>query len=896
MASLAYRSSSPGRGSGVTNQPYRFLRNYEFNEEDSKVFFGREREAAALIAEITNRHLVILFAPTGTGKSSLINAAVRPKLEKRGYKTLYVPPKNDPEEAIMRELAKESLLKPGTNGLAQTLREAKELAGKPLVLFLDQFEEFFIYLAHDRPDRVPLFIKEIAELYRDRASGIHFLFSLREDFFVEMDVFRDEIPTMFQANSSLRLRAFDTEAARKAIEEPARRFGVRYLKDATCSDDTETNREKNKEFVDRLLSDLQVPWAILKTGPPGRISPIHLQIVCDTLWRSRTGDVIDEATYKDLGGVRIILRRRFQTDFAGSLDNEELILFERLMPLLRSDHRGTKRVLPVAILAGQLVADEARAANLVQKLISLRLLHQGSYGTIEWASDYLSGQCEQLLVDVRSIRTNRSITQAMQRASEPVHSVDSSGRPMPPGEQELEARFMKLEEFREISGNCEDLLRRAGNGPDALSDVDFQLTPGEVKFLFEAALEHADYLEFWNRKSGAESIGILREKILDPAARSSQTLSAIRLIASLRTPQALEILRGILANESWTASAAAAELGRYGDDDVIVLLKEYIHSHPPAAIEAMLMSRDWSTRAKVLLEIPSAGAKCLAGPSSAANGGQNQPGAASTYVDWKLLVKLIGDGRLVPVIGMGTLSRNMAEALAKAVDYPGEERDLAVVAEFAEWTHSRPWLREFIADFVAKQQTSADTTALAELPLTVFITTRFDTKLLEALRANGRNPRLASWDLSAGGVQWRGLDARPSPDSPLIYQLNGSLDSGSVVLTTSDQFHFVSSCAASADAIPLRIRAMFARGNPIFLDFEPGTPELRIVASVFRTIRALADRADGYLAPARDANSNLLSQAMLKLDAYNLGLRPYGGSTQQFVAQLVSEWRSMSHA
>jgi hypothetical protein len=889
----------------MTGQPYRFLRNYEFNDEDSRVFFGREREAAALVAEITNRHLVILFAPTGTGKSSLINAAVRPKLEKRGYKTLYVRPKNDPEESIRRMLKDKSLLNPDKTGLAEVLRGARELAASPLVLFLDQFEEFFLDPAHDHTDRTTPFIAAIGDLYRDRSSGIHFLFSLREDFFVEMDVFRDEIPTMFQANSSLRLRAFEPEAARKAIEGPAGKFQVKYVRDASTRADTEENNRANKEFVDLILNDLQFPGNSQRATAPGRISPIHLQIVCDTLWREHAGDFIEEAAYKKQGGVRGILRRRFQVDFAGSLVNDELDLFERLLPLLRSDERGTKQVQPVSLLPGQLQASagkgehvtDAQAENLVKKLVALRLIHQSPYGTIEWASDYLSGQYEQLLVDIRSIRITRTVAQAMKRSSAVACAADTTAGPKPPTEEEIEARYLEIDQFRKVSRDCEDLFDRVKSGVELPTDDEFHLTATHVQFLFEAALEHGEYLEFWHRlgeQSGVDCSRILRDKLNDPASRSSQTLSAIRLLASLETPDALESLRGVLTGDSWASSAAAAELGRYGSDGALALLKDYLQDRQPATeIEAMLLTRDWSWRARALVRIPATAMRERSGPSSrAGDRGPAQLELPPADADWQHIVKLIGDGRLIPVIGRGTLSQDMAQAIAVAVEYPGESRDLAAVAEYAECVGSRLWLHRFIEAFLASQSTTRTSDALAMLPIPVFITTRFDGALPKALRAQGRTPSLASW---APGTPSGSRDAEPTPDRPLVYQMHGSLDAGSAVLTTSDQFQFVNSSAANPDSIPIRVRASLARSSPIFLDFEPGSTEFHTVGTIVRNTRSLAGRV-GYVAPAREPNPNQLSVALLKADSYRLQLRPYGGTAERFIERLVAEWRSVSYA
>ena len=74
--------------------PYKFLDPFE--PEDRARFFGRDREIKILLADIVTTRLVVLFARTGTGKTSLINAGVRPLLHERGYVTFFIRVDADP--------------------------------------------------------------------------------------------------------------------------------------------------------------------------------------------------------------------------------------------------------------------------------------------------------------------------------------------------------------------------------------------------------------------------------------------------------------------------------------------------------------------------------------------------------------------------------------------------------------------------------------------------------------------------------------------------------------------------------------------------------------------------------------------------------------------------------
>lgn len=243
-------------GTTLSESPYKFLDYYEYTLADQAVFFGRKRETQILLSDIIVSRLVVLFAKTGSGKTSLINAGVRPRLEELDYATFLVRVKKDPAESA-RSVLNQSRLLPGNwpqKPLPAQLKYVAKQLEKPIVIFFDQFEEFFIYFVNENSEKAQQFISDVAHVYRDRKSGVHLVFSMREEFFGEMDVFRDKIPSIFHNESNLRLLAFEVDHARDAIFLPAQKFQTKIEKD----------------LVERLLIDL-------KEGE--RINPIKLQIV-----------------------------------------------------------------------------------------------------------------------------------------------------------------------------------------------------------------------------------------------------------------------------------------------------------------------------------------------------------------------------------------------------------------------------------------------------------------------------------------------------------------------------------------------------------------------------------------------------------------------------------------
>ncbi|MGH8558567.1 MAG: ATP-binding protein, partial [Methylococcales bacterium] len=243
----------------MARNPFKYLDYYTC--EDADLFYGREAQVQRMVGEILSSRLLVLFSPSGSGKTSLINAGIRPELEAQGFKTLYTRFNKQPVEAVIETV--DSLLskQPGealANDMYSHLKLAAKNIAKPLVLFLDQFEEFFI-IYRDTPEIRKDFIGQLAKIKYDDALPVFIVLSLREDYFANMHEFREAIPSIFQNNANVRLESFTREEAWRAITKPIQAVG------ATIEDG----------LANRIIEDLDNA----KSG----IQPIELQIVCASL-------------------------------------------------------------------------------------------------------------------------------------------------------------------------------------------------------------------------------------------------------------------------------------------------------------------------------------------------------------------------------------------------------------------------------------------------------------------------------------------------------------------------------------------------------------------------------------------------------------------------------------
>ena len=543
----------------VKESPYRFLDYYRL--EDRDIFFGRESEKRILLADVIVARLVVLFAQTGTGKTSLINAGVRPLLEDQGYATFFIRVKKDPVESARREIlglgAKDD--SPSTretnissdgklswigNSFAEQLESVVRQKGKPIVLFFDQFEEFFIYPMEEEPDLNPekrllqglereeqlskrhQFVKDIAALYHNPKSRVHVVFSMREEWFVEMDIFRDEIPKIYHNDSNLRLLWFDENQAREAIKRPVEEYNV------TITDET----------VDRLIADIAVN---------GKVEPARLQIVCDTLWDATEGDQITLEDYVKLGqtegnetlGEQTIAKRilyhRLEKEFNKIESKEHLYLFYALLPKLRTPNK-TKFVRDIKTLVERLtnddpalkeiISDEAERHEFIEKLRQngkqmllelsevlekklglIRLAFRDGEEVIELAHDYLVESLDDLQQRVRAIPPRRLLEDWLR-------------------DPQTAALSLPVEDFERISQSV-DVLK---------------FDRGQARAMFTSALAHGLYMKMWFDRAHTEDRSeLLESKIKD----IEETSHVIDLLAELQTPQAFALLEKILDDE-----------------------------------------------------------------------------------------------------------------------------------------------------------------------------------------------------------------------------------------------------------------------------------------------------------------------------------------------------------
>ena len=248
-AALSGRADRDPTGERIA-PPFRALTGYL--EADEGAFFGRGEESGNLVTQVLMHPALVLTAPSGVGKTSLLRAAVIPRLRRLGFTTSYHRCRPDAELPPVR---------PGE------------------VVIYDQLETLFLAEAGERQ------VDELVAALRDDDDRTVIL-SVREDFLARLI---ERLPP-WALPPIVRLPPLGAAGAREAI--------VRPLEDRRVAVDPAA--------VTRLLAELQRAAAELGPrmgwGTGEFIYPPHLQLVCSSLWERARRDQRLDASH--LEGVR----------------------------------------------------------------------------------------------------------------------------------------------------------------------------------------------------------------------------------------------------------------------------------------------------------------------------------------------------------------------------------------------------------------------------------------------------------------------------------------------------------------------------------------------------------------------------------------------------------------
>jgi hypothetical protein len=384
--------------------------------ETGEILYGRDLEVYDLDNLLIAERIVLMYSPSGAGKTSLIQATLIPKLENEGFEVLPVMRVNlepPPEREItghvnryifslLHSLEKESerlnqhmsLSELANMKLADYLDLRSSVAGgaDSEVLIFDQFEEILTVDPTDEAGK-KAFFSQVGEALRKRHRWA--LFAMREEFLAGLDPYLRMLPT--RLSTTFRLDLLGEEEACQAMQKPVRQAGAEFTDTA----------------AKMLRDDLRRVWVQQPDGTKEEqlglyVEPVQLQVVCYRLWEKLPADdfEIGEDDVKNLGDVDSALADYYNervTAIASETGERErsirewfdqhLITVQGIRGLVQKEPKQTKgldNIIISLLVDAHLVRAEERRGLTLFELSHDRLIEPVQTNNAGWREANLS--------------------------------------------------------------------------------------------------------------------------------------------------------------------------------------------------------------------------------------------------------------------------------------------------------------------------------------------------------------------------------------------------------------------------------------------------------------------------------------------------------------------------
>jgi uncharacterized protein YjbI with pentapeptide repeats len=303
---------------GKIRSPYKGLA--AFTEADADNFYGREEIVDRVADLISQEPLVPIVGASGSGKSSLVQAGLIPKLRRDSncnWQILTMRPGSKPFDALaqaisncnranLESIALDIELASDAHALTQKLAQMRT-PGHRLLLFIDQFEELFTQVAD--PTICQKFLQSLADAVRN-APNFTLVFTLRDDFSSKLqnNVHDDDFRPLLERYRPQPLVGMTRDRLRAAITEPVAKLNVEF----------------EGGLVARLVQDV---------GNDAGSLPL-LQLVLDLLWQHQEPRLLTNKAYEAIcgeKGLKIVLANLAEKIYEGYVKQDRVKEFKQVL-------------------------------------------------------------------------------------------------------------------------------------------------------------------------------------------------------------------------------------------------------------------------------------------------------------------------------------------------------------------------------------------------------------------------------------------------------------------------------------------------------------------------------------------------------------------------------------
>lgn len=267
-----------------------------YGKDDAALFARLQREndlteCSQAITAIDFR-FGVLCGESGNGKTSFLQAGLWPRLPEQNHRCVYVKcTELDPIEAIRQALL-EQFAPPDKDNFPQALPEMLEAAARldarPLVLILDQFEQFFVHRPRKK-DRAP-FLAAMEEWFKRQAAlPVKIVISLRSDFLDRLIELQKLLGYSLGPHQNFRLEKFAPAQATEIFRVIAEQEKLEY----------------DSGFIEKMAAEE------LASASDGLVSPVDIQVLAWMIAGQKAQEerAFNEKTFQKLGGVEGLLER-----------------------------------------------------------------------------------------------------------------------------------------------------------------------------------------------------------------------------------------------------------------------------------------------------------------------------------------------------------------------------------------------------------------------------------------------------------------------------------------------------------------------------------------------------------------------------------------------------------
>ncbi len=282
-----------------------------FKQNQSHLFFGREQEARDLFSQVVSERLLLFYATSGAGKSSILQTRLIPKLQEKQWIVLPVARVSGELPAGITQVpniyrfnlmlhldrSKRDWRRLVEVGLSQFLRQLSSDDGEifyydetlsateteesttPYLLIIDQFEEILTSHPQAWPQRAEFF-RELNETLRSDPM-LSVVLALREDYVGALDQYAHLLDDQLRARFYMNRMGY--EAALTAISEPAKWGGRPFTPEA--AQQLVSNLSQIKQHIPPESGGTEGGYPESGGRIVGQfIEPVQLQVVCLQMW------------------------------------------------------------------------------------------------------------------------------------------------------------------------------------------------------------------------------------------------------------------------------------------------------------------------------------------------------------------------------------------------------------------------------------------------------------------------------------------------------------------------------------------------------------------------------------------------------------------------------------